>query len=329
MNTPFLRWMAKIFWGLFLIPLISAEPASPVPPASFTIVLQAEHLSPDRRKAVEILAASRRDWLIIDPWFTEGPQGRWTRAEIESLRKGWDRRQILAYLSIGEAENYRSYWDSRWDADQDGCPDPSAPAFLCQANPDWPGNYPVHYWDPTWQQIILRELEVLIAQGFDGVYLDIVDGFEGFEYDPITKDWIDHRRNPETGNTYREDMVVWVTQIAHQARQHKPGFTVIPQNGSQLLVDPGYRQTIDGIGIEGLFTCGDRFPQKSQIDRITGYPKPLHAERKPILLIEYGRTRQARNRAIQGATQNGFALLLTDRLLNTLGECPQPRRSTP
>ena len=63
------------------------------------------------------------------------------------------------------------------------------------------GNYKVKYWDPQWQEIILQEVQLIIAQGFDGVYLDIIDAFEFFEYDARSDDWIDDRANPETGNT--------------------------------------------------------------------------------------------------------------------------------
>ena len=33
---------------------------------------------------------------------------------------------MLAYVSIGEAENYRFYWEESWDADNDGQPDADA-----------------------------------------------------------------------------------------------------------------------------------------------------------------------------------------------------------
>ncbi|GDX10473.1 hypothetical protein LBMAG57_22450 [Verrucomicrobiota bacterium] len=46
-----------------------------------------------------------------------------------------------------------------------------------------------------------------MARGFDGVYLDIVDGFETFEQ--VGKDYVDVRVNPETKQSYRRDMVEW------------------------------------------------------------------------------------------------------------------------
>ncbi|MEI7820204.1 MAG: hypothetical protein WCK55_04740 [Verrucomicrobiota bacterium] len=59
-----------------------------------------------------------------------------------------------------------------------------------------------------------------MARGFDGVYPDIVDGFEIFEQ--VGKDYVDDRVNPETEQSYRRDMVVWVKAIAARARARHP-----------------------------------------------------------------------------------------------------------
>ncbi|MEE8372615.1 MAG: endo alpha-1,4 polygalactosaminidase [Dehalococcoidia bacterium] len=83
----------------------------------------------------------------------------------------------IAYMSIGEAEDYRYYWQEEWGS--------SSPSWLAEENPDWTGNYKVRYWDPVWQRIIYREddsyLRKILDAGFDGVYLDIIDAFEYFE----------------------------------------------------------------------------------------------------------------------------------------------------
>ena len=59
------------------------------------------------------------------------------------------------------------------------------PVWLEEENPNWPGNYKVKYWDPEWQSIIFGSenayLDAILAVNFDGVYLDIIDGFEYFE----------------------------------------------------------------------------------------------------------------------------------------------------
>ena len=87
------------------------------------------------------------------------------------------RRIVISYLSIGEAEDYRYYWE-------DGYKD-NSPEWLLNENPNWEGNYPVEYWHKEWQEIIAAGdnsyLNRIIEAGFDGVYLDIVDGYQIFE----------------------------------------------------------------------------------------------------------------------------------------------------
>ncbi|MFQ5795846.1 MAG: endo alpha-1,4 polygalactosaminidase [Candidatus Bipolaricaulia bacterium] len=86
-------------------------------------------------------------------------------------------RLVIAYMSIGEAEDYRYYWQAEWK--------PNPPSWLAEENPDWPGNYKVRYWDRNWQNVIYESndsyLKKILDAGFDGVYLDIIDAFEYFE----------------------------------------------------------------------------------------------------------------------------------------------------
>ncbi|MCK4814862.1 endo alpha-1,4 polygalactosaminidase [bacterium] len=86
-------------------------------------------------------------------------------------------RFVITYMSIGEAEDYRYYWQMVWETDP--------PALLEEENPDWPGNFKVRYWDEDWQKIIYGDddsyTKKILDAGFDGAYLDIIDAFEYFE----------------------------------------------------------------------------------------------------------------------------------------------------
>lgn len=311
--------MAGIVLPLILSCVV-AQASDAARPKNFAYVLQAENLGPTQGAAVERLTACGRDWIILDTSFNGGEDGRWTTNETAQIRAGQTGRKLLAYLSIGEAEDYRDYWKREWDADRNGKPDAGAPAWLRGENPDWKGNYRVCYWQPAWQEIALHEVQRAMQQGFDGVYLDLVDAFETFEYDPRTKDWSDHRRNSESGNTYREDMIAWVKRIQACARLEKPDALVVPQNGAQLLEDTGFLATIDAIGIEDLFTNGNKIQKQKESDYTLGFLRKANAQGKPVLLIEYGTKPAAKQHAIAGAKQNNLILLLTDRHLKTLGE---------
>lgn len=124
------------------------------------------------------LEASHHDVLIIDAFFA-GNESLTTDdlARLRNKPQG-GRRIVLSYMSIGQAESYRWYWKPFWMA--------TPPPFLLQEDPYWNGNFYVNYWDPTWQYVICGNDEDsyvsrVVAAGFDGVYLDLVNAFEFFE----------------------------------------------------------------------------------------------------------------------------------------------------
>lgn len=129
-----------------------------------------------RQAFIQALQQSRHDLIIIDAFFNEEP---YLPQEIASLKlkPGGGSRLLIAYMSIGEAENYRYYWKKGW---RNG-----TPSFIYRKNPDWPGNYKVFYWDPEWKNIITGNpdsyTQKILDAGFDGVYLDIIDAFEYYE----------------------------------------------------------------------------------------------------------------------------------------------------
>src|ERR1041385_7969696 len=276
-----------LFATSFAVLLISGGPirGDTALPTSFAYVLQADALAKSRDAAVAKLGACGRDWIVLDAAFS-GDE-RWTSADLAAIRAGRAGRKVIAYLSIGEAENYREYWRREWDANRDGKPDAGAPVFLLEENPEWKGNYRVKYWRADWQEVILAEVERIIAAGFDGLYLDIVDGFETFERDG--KNFIDDRLNPETKQTYRRDMVDWVKAIAARARKKNPAALIIPQNGTQLLAHADFLGVVDAVGVEDLFTNGDKLQPAGETKNILGFLAPVAAAHKPVLDIEYAK----------------------------------------
>ena len=117
------------------------------------------------------------DLLIIDAFLDQ--KLILTSSQVAALKRkrNGSKRLVIAYMSMGEAETYRYYWQHEWLL--------KPPVWLKGANPDWPGNYLVEYWHPEWQSIIWGNdqsyLRKILDSGFDGVYLDIVDAYERFE----------------------------------------------------------------------------------------------------------------------------------------------------
>lgn len=305
----------KTRWLLF-VALISSSLVPDITeaaPNSFAYVLQAENVSSNRAIAVRRLAASSRDWLVLDPQFSE--VDRWSRSDLATLRRAQPGRKILAYISIGEAENYRPYWKTDWAIG--GVLSPTAPDWLLSENPSWPGNFKVKFWSPVWQQIMLSAVDAAMAQGFDGVYLDIVDAFEFFEQNG--SDFIDNRLNPETGESYRLDMVAWVRQIAGRVRNVKHRALVIPQNGEALLAIPTFLNTVSGIGVEDLFTDTNQLQLRSEINYRRSFLQRLTTRNKPVLDIEYPTLTSRKAFVREQAHAAGITWLITDRNLRTFG----------
>jgi len=133
-------------------------------------------LFPGRDAFLDAVRETNYDIIIIDLFYEDTAL---TVSEVASLKIKANRgsRLIIAYMSIGEAEDYRYYWQAEWEVDP--------PSWLTGENPEWPVNYKVQYWNKDWQSIIYGKdnsyLKKILAVGFDGVYLDIIDAFEYFE----------------------------------------------------------------------------------------------------------------------------------------------------
>ncbi len=308
-----LKTLALLLVLFSVIPVAAQTPS----PQTLGYILQPEGLAATRDAVVNRLAKSDRDWIILDTQFDGDP---WPPEAIKMIRDGKPGRKVLAYLSIGEAEDYREYWEKKWDANKDGKPDDGAPGFLCAVNPNWEGNYKVRYWHRDWQAMILKRVATIMqTQKFDGLYLDIIDAFSFFEHDPKTDQWLDHRRNEQTGNTYRQDMIRWVQLIAQNARRFHRDALIIPQNGEQLLEDKAYSEWVSGIGIEDLYSDGNQKQPEDDTTYRLSFIKPFIATGKPVWLVNYATHPRYRRLVKSKARELGMRLLITDSELKTLG----------
>lgn len=153
-------------------------------------------------------------------------------------------KTLFSYVSIGEAEDYRDYWKSAWNT--------QPPSFLLGENPDWEGNYRVKFWDPAWQQIMLDRAAKVVAQGYKGMYLDVVDAYT-----------VQQVQSAYGGSeaSLRKEMESFVIKLSNHVKAINPNFKVIPQNAVDLLGQNGeagaantaYLKAIDGVGVEDLF----------------------------------------------------------------------------
>jgi cysteinyl-tRNA synthetase, unknown class len=244
------------------------------------------------------IAESPADLAIVEPM---REAKRITKEELALLKKKPDGspRIVLAYLSIGEAEDYRTYWNKDWAK--------TPPPWLSQENPEWKGNYKVKYWDPGWQKLILGQptslYDRILADRYDGVYLDLIDAFEYWE------------QKGEKGT--RAKMVEWVKTIAEHGRKANPKFLVVPQNGESLAKEKGYLDLVDGLGREDLFFHRlDQRQSGAETDAGIADIKLFQAAGKAVFLIEYVRRIEFRNQVVNRARQAGYVPLIAVRKLD-------------
>jgi cysteinyl-tRNA synthetase, unknown class len=222
------------------------------------------------------LLSNDSKFLVID-YSKDGTEGqRYSASDLTALhQKG---KTAVSYLSIGEAEDYRYYYQSNWNS--------SPPSWLGQDNPDWPGNAKVKYWEPEWQNIMLGYLDKIIESGFDGIYLDIVDGYEYWS----------NAQNGEGLVLDRADaanrMIDWVEKLAEYARvqKGKPDFYVIPQNGEELLkydTDGSFLKTLSAVGVEDLYYNETSSQNAAGIAYRSANLNKVVAAGKPVLVIDY------------------------------------------
>jgi cysteinyl-tRNA synthetase, unknown class len=218
------------------------------------------------------LAADPSDLLVIDYAKKEGKLPL-TAAEVARIRVRPDGRPrlVVAYLSVGESEEYRYYWNANWAS--------APPDWLGEENCAWPKAHRVRFWTDGWKDINYRAIDSylrrIIAAGFDGVYLDRVDIYETFE-----------KERP----TARREMIEHVAQLAAAARRIKPGFLVIPQNAETLLDYADYRMVIDGLGKESLLHGGSETGKRNpdaDVKWSMGQLKHLQGDGKPVFVVEY------------------------------------------
>ncbi len=143
---------------------------------NFLYLLSPDNIYSTKQDFVNAVKNTNYDYVIMDFFYNKES---YTSTQIEELKQkaNGGKRLLICYMSIGEAEDYRYYWQYDWKI--------GSPSFIEKENPNWTGNYVVRYWDTEWQNIIFGNdnsyLKQVLDAGFDGVYLDIIDAFEYFE----------------------------------------------------------------------------------------------------------------------------------------------------
>lgn len=234
------------------------------------------------------------DLLIMDP--TQDGSALYSPRKLVQIKQRSP--LLLAYLSIGEAENYRSYWKKDWK--------PGSPAWLGPTNPDWGGNYKVRYWDPAWRKIVRDSALSIQQQGFDGLFLDVVDGWEFWQ-----------KSNPQARNA----MIDLVLEICGETRRQQADFGIVLNGGDGLLDNPRLFKAITGVAKEeiffGLGGDGKVTPAQFTIE-CHNRLRPLVEARKLVLSIDYTKDPTQKREAQKSALHAGYLEFIGARGLDRI-----------
>lgn len=296
----------------------------------------------DDNAAVDLLANTDYDMLVVEPGNTFKPDPldpdfsydtNYIVAQLSQKPTG-EPRILLAYIDIGEAEDYRNYWQDSWIAPEGA--NPGVPEFLVTVDPDgWEGNYPVAYWQQEWKNIWLSPdgiIADLAGRGFDGVYLDWVEAYDD-EYIIAFAE--------QEGVDPEEEMMTFIEEIGEAGRAIYPDFLVVSQNAPYLLdADPTrYASLIDALATEdtwfygegdaewddptsGDLSGGDRHADDySTVNRIEQNKRYLALD-IPVFTVDYCISEGNADQVYQDARSNGFIPLVTRVSLSDITETP-------
>lgn len=136
----------------------------------------------------------RFDVVVIDP--IDVPNKKF----VKKLQRAGVK--VLAYVNVGQAEKYRSYWD---DLDK---------KVILGEDPNWPDNFYVNANDVRWHNAILNEEipDILNQNAYDGVVLDMLDTVDIY---------------PETESG--------MISLIKEMRDQYPDLLIVPNRGFAIL----------------------------------------------------------------------------------------------
>jgi cysteinyl-tRNA synthetase len=194
--------------------------------------------------SLDRIIESTFDMVVIDYIISEEDCTDYPLAEvIDRMHEADHPKLVIAYIDIGEAEDWRTYWQPDWEIGD--------PEWIIALDPDdWEGDYPVAFWWDEYREIWLGDggyLQGIIDAGFDGVYLDWVEAYSDESVLAFAED---------EGVDPIEEMILWVKDIAEFTRDIKSDFIVIAQNAAELAEYDEYLDVIDAIAQEQVWFDG-------------------------------------------------------------------------
>jgi polysaccharide biosynthesis protein PelA len=185
--------------------------ASPASTAFKWAISYAQHPRPQELRSFEL--------IVLD-----------SDAEVSRSAIARSGRDVLAYLSLGEIEQHRSYFNWAKSA-----------GILLGENPNWHGSFYVDVRQGSWRRRVVDELvPAILAAGFSGVFLDTLDDAAALE--------------EEDPQSYR-GMKTQAANLVRSLRESFPRMRIMVNRGYGLF--PGIAPFVDILLGESVYTTYD------------------------------------------------------------------------
>jgi len=205
------------------------------------------------------IAAAPFDVQVVETTSDSGVA--FTAAQVKQMESGGS--QVLGYFSLGQAEDYRDYFQSL------------SKSVLGPLDPNWAGDYQVAFWTPEWKAVAQKAIDNMISAGYNGIFFDMVDAYQ-------TSWATSHDANAE------QDMVNLITSLKDYATSKNPNFKVWVNGAEELLDHSDYLGKIDGLVKEEVYytDTGSKQPVSVTQYVLNNLEKAVDAG-KSVVTIEY------------------------------------------
>jgi cysteinyl-tRNA synthetase len=125
-----------------------------------------------KQDMITAISATNFDVVLIDLFFEEAELTSTEVAQLKTKANG-GKRLAIAYMNVGSAEKFRYYWKNSWGLHH--------PLWIKRKYEGYDDEFWVKFWESDWQKIIYGNdnsyTKRIINAGFDGAYLDNVEGY--------------------------------------------------------------------------------------------------------------------------------------------------------
>ncbi len=281
--------------------------------------------------AVEALAKSRYDLIVIEPTNTNRHDADFdSAAAVRRIKAGRPGRIVLAYIDIGEAESYRTYWQKDWRPPKGG--KRGSPDFIVTADPDgWADNYPVAYWDQRWHAVVLDLVASALDDGYDGIYMDWVEAYDDDDVIAAAE-----KANVDPARA----MVNFIFYLRNTAQRTDPEFLIVAQNAPYLLdLDDRYANAIDAVAFEDTWFRGEadadwddaeggdlpnKYPDEYATSSLIRQYRKYRKHGLPVFTCDYCLKPANAKKVYAASRAQGFIALVTRVSLAAMTETPPP-----